>query len=42
MKKSLLSLTVVAAAAGMLYAGAPKDPVRLTIAEKPVTLSGFE
>ena len=42
MKKSLLSLTVVAAAAGMLYAGAPKDPVLLTIADKPVTLSEFE
>ena len=42
MKKSLLSLTVVAAAAGILYAGAPKDPVLLTVADKPVTLSEFE
>ena len=42
MKKSLLSLTVVAAAAGMLCAGAPKDPVLLTVADKPVTLSEFE
>ncbi len=42
MKKSLLSLTVAAAAAGVIFAAAPKDPVLMTVANKPVTLSEFE
>lgn len=41
MKKSFLSLTVLAAA-GMLFAASPKEDVLLTIAGKPVTLSEFE
>ena len=42
MKKSLLSLAVVASAAGIIYAAAPKDPVLMTVGGKPVTLSEFE
>jgi len=42
MKKSFLSLAVVASAAGLIYAAAPKDPVLMTVGGKPVTLSEFE
>ncbi|MBD5225372.1 MAG: hypothetical protein HDS68_05305 [Bacteroidales bacterium] len=42
MKKSILSLAVLVASSGMMLAKSTSDPVLMTIAGKPVTLSEFE
>lgn len=42
MKKSILSLAVVLASIGMIQAKGTSEPVLMTVAGKPVTLSEFE
>lgn len=42
MKKSILSLAVLLASSGIMLAKSSSDPVLMTIAGKPVTLSEFE